>query len=325
MGLDTGPGRWCYHLRVNGTADIRSRSGRGYFSGKALFAVVAWGASFVATRVALESFTPWGLVALRLTLGAAVLVVICRLRRVSMWPAGGDRATCVFLGVVLGVHLLIQAFGLRHTTAINTSWIMGFIPVTIAVGAWLFLKQGLRAVGWLGVVVATGGVLLVTLQEPPDFSRARLGDLLQLVSCLTWTAYTLVAAGAVARNGALRVTAPVLLVAAVVLLLPAWGAGFVSAGVTSKSLFCIAFLGFICNGLVYYLWFRAVDEHGPTRSGSYIYLEPFITLGIAWSLLNEPVTILALGGGFCVLCGVWLVARGSPRPRGIPQKTEPPG
>jgi drug/metabolite transporter (DMT)-like permease len=288
----------------------------GYFSGKALFAVVAWGGSFVATRVALECFTPFGLVVSRLALGTGVLMAICLLRRSPLLPRAGDRGVCLFLGVVLGGHLLLQTFGLQRTTAIHTSWIIAFIPVTIAVGAWLFLRQGLRAVGWVGVVLATGGVMLVTVKEPPDFSRARIGDLLQLASCLTWTVYTLVAAGPVARNGALRITTPVLFVAAVVLVVPAASTGLVTAaGLSFKGMAVMAFLGLVCNGLAYYLWFRAVDEHGPTRSGSYIYLEPFVTIGVAFSVLGEPVTLQALAGGLCVLAGVYLVAKGSSRPR----------
>ncbi|UCG34079.1 MAG: DMT family transporter, partial [Phycisphaerales bacterium] len=261
-------------------------------------------------------FTPFGLVASRLTLGTGVLMAICLLRRSPVLPRAGDRGVCLFLGVVLGGHLLLQTLGLQHTTAIHTSWIIAFIPVTIAVGAWLFLRQGLRVGGWIGVAVATSGVLLVTLKEPPDFSRARFGDLLQLSSCLTWTVYTLVAAGPVARNGSLRITTPVLFVAAVVLAGPAAGTGLVTAaGLSFKGMAVMAFLGLVCNGLAYYLWFRAVDEHGPTRSGSYIYLEPFVTIGIASSLLGEPVTLSALAGGLCVLAGVYLVAKGSSRPR----------
>jgi drug/metabolite transporter (DMT)-like permease len=285
------------------------------WSGKALFTVVAWGASFVLVRVALESFTPFGLVAIRFASGTAVLLLISRLRGGTILPDRRDRPICVFLGLLLGAHLAIQAFGLQYTSAIHTAWIIAFIPAMLAVGAQLFLRQRLRSVGWLGVVVATAGVLTVTMSALPDFSRARLGDLLQLSTCLTWTVYTLAATRAVARNGALRVTVLSVAVAAAVLLVVAGGYGFVRGAVTPGSLLSVAFLGFVCSGLGYFFWFHAVDEHGAARVGSYIYLEPFVTLAVARAMLNEPVTLAALAGGACVLCGVWLVARGTARPR----------
>lgn len=292
------------------------------WSGKALFTVTAWGASFVVVRVALETFTPFGLVAVRLLSATLVLAVICRARGQAFLPDRRDWLVGAFLGLVLGAHLALQAHGLQHTSAIHTSWIIAFIPVTLAVGARLFLRQRLRLVGWLGVMVATCGVLAVSLSELPDFSRARFGDLLQLTSCLTWTVYTLVATGPVARNGALRVTGLAVSVAAAVLLLASGSSGLVSGAVTPQAVLGVLFLGLVCSGLGYYFWFQAVGEHGAARVGSYIYLEPFVTIAVAWAALNEPVTSSALLGGGCVLGGVWLVARGSTRPEYRPAASQ---
>ena len=55
-------------------------------SGKALLAVAAWGASFVATRVASEVFEPFGLVAVRFLVGAAVLGIMMRGGRRRLRP-----------------------------------------------------------------------------------------------------------------------------------------------------------------------------------------------------------------------------------------------
>ena len=132
-----------------------------------------------------------------------MLVLVVGLRGGRRLPVPADRPACIGLGLVLAAHLLIQAYGLKHTSAIHTGWIVGFMPVTIALGAYLLRRQRLNALGWLGVAVGTGGVLLVTLKSTPDFAQARFGDLLQLASCLTWTVYTLAAGGPVARNGAL--------------------------------------------------------------------------------------------------------------------------
>ena len=293
------------------TGEPQTTSTGSIFSGKALFAVVAWGASFSATRIALSCFLPTGLVAARLTLGAAVLVLLCVWRQTSILPQPGDRAKTVFLGAVLGVHLYIQAFALQHTSAINAAWILAFIPVTIALGAQFFLKQRLRRIGWLGVTMATSGVALVAWTGQEGFVTGRFGDLIQLSSCLTWTVYTLVAAGPLARNGALRMTTTALLVAMVCLWVPTLGTGVLRAAVSLDAVVAILFLGVVCNGIAYYLWLRAVDEHGPIRSGSYIYLEPFVSIVVASITLGESITGVAFAGGVAVLFGVHFVAKGS--------------
>jgi drug/metabolite transporter (DMT)-like permease len=250
---------------------------------KGLGAVTIWGASFVATRVALRALDPFALVAVRLLAGAALLALVVRVRSGRLLPARSDLPVGVLLGCVLSLHLLMQAYGLEKTTAINTGWIVGFMPVTIALGAHLLHQQRLRQVGWLGVGVGTGGVLLVTMTTPPDFKQARIGDLLQIASCLTWTIYTLAGAGPVTRNGALRIT-----------------------------LFSMAVAGGVAASVVaYYLWYSALDQYGPARVGSLLYLEPFVALATGAVLLHEPVMPNALAGGLCVLAGVWFVAKGS--------------
>ena len=151
-------------------AHLRHNIG-GVLSAQGLFAVVVWGASFMATRVALDAMHPLGLVAVRLWTGAVLLLLIVRARGGRLLPQRGDLAVCVFLGAVLSTHLLVQAFGLRYTSAINAGWIVGFMPVTIALGAYLLRKQRLDVLGWSGVTVGTAGVLIVTIVAPPDFAQ----------------------------------------------------------------------------------------------------------------------------------------------------------
>jgi drug/metabolite transporter (DMT)-like permease len=275
--------------------------------------VTAWGVSFVATRIALESFTPAGLVAIRHVVATAVLVALARRAGGPLLPASRDLRICVFLGLVLAAHHLVQAVGLRFTSAINAGWIIGFAPVPIALGARFYLKQRLTLPAWLGVAVATGGISLIVASTTPGFAGARTGDALQILSTLTWALYTLVGAGVVARNGALRVTVPATVVGAVLLSAASAGTGILHGALTARGLIAVAFLGLVCSGLGYYLWFRVLNEHGAARTGSYLYLEPFVTVAAASWILREPVTAPVIGGGILVLLGVWAVARGTRR------------
>lgn len=299
-----------------------------------IWAITFWGASFVATRVALEALSPVTLVAVRLLMGSALLGLIVLSRPGRTLPVPRDWPRCLLLGVTLAAHLGVQAYGLLYTSAMNAGWIVGFMPVTIALGAHLLGQQRLHARGWLGVALGTAGVLLVTMRAPPDFRHARFGDLLQLSSCLTWTVYTLLATRPVMRSGALRVTLFAMAVAAVLtallaltpLLLGAGQGATATAAAASllrpdgsaalrrwDVLLSIGFLGVLCSGLAYYLWFKATEAHGPTRVAALLYLEPFVTLITAVLLLHEPILVNAVAGGLIVLVGVWLISRGASR------------
>jgi drug/metabolite transporter (DMT)-like permease len=283
-------------------------------SGMGLFAVLVWGGSFAATRVALDWLNPWGLVGVRLWVGTLLLMLILRAGGGRMLPARRDLPVCVFLGLVLSAHLLIQAYGLKYTSAVHTGWIIGFIPAVVALGAHVLGKQRIRAVGWGGIGLGTAGILVVWLSKSPDFAHAQFGDLLQVASCVTWAVYTLAAVEPVARGGALPVTTFGMAVAAVVMSIAMMFTGWRAGAMTSNALLAMVFLGPICSGLAYYAWFVAQRDHGPTRVNSLVYIEPFVSLACGALLLNEAVTGWAIAGGSCVIFGVWLVARGSRKP-----------
>lgn len=304
--------RVAYHRVMNEPRPIPPAPG--VLSGKALFAVAVWGVSFVATRVALEGLTPFGLVAMRFVMGAVLLASVLALRRRPVLPASADGPACAALGVLIAVHLLVQAYGLMYTSAIHTGWIIGFIPVTIALAAHVLGRQRLIKSGWAGVAVATAGVLVVTMQSPPDFRHARFGDLLQLSTCLTWTAYTLLAAKPVARCGALRVTLAAFVGAAVISLAAVSVTGWRSGPINARVVVALLFLGFVCSGLGYVFWVQGQHEKGPTSVGALLYFEPFFTLAAAIVVLDEPVMLNAVIGGVVVLAGVWLATNGSRRP-----------
>jgi len=280
----------------------------GPLPGLALVAVLFWGASFVAVKIALGSFHPLGLAATRLVLGFVLIAAVQRARGGALFVGGRDLAVCALLGTILAAHLTIQAHGLLRTSAVHTGWIIGFTPVTIAIGAQLVLRERLRRAGWLGVALGTGGVLLVAF-EPADLAAARAGDLLQLVSCLTWAAYSILGVGVVGRRGALCVTGVAMAFAAALLIAASAVSGFLVERPGAREIAAVLFLGLLCSGVANAFWYRSQHRHGSHRVGAMLYLEPFVTLAMAKAVLDEPFGWQAGAGGAIVLVGVWLVGR----------------
>lgn len=285
--------------------------------------ILFWGASFVATRIALGAFHPFGLVATRFLFGALLVYAFLWVRGQKLWPERGDWPVCFLLGIVLGAHLLIQGFALLSTSAINSGWIVGFSPVVIALGAQMFLSERLRGLGWAGVALATLGVWLVAFAAAADWKHPGAGDLLVLSSTVTWAVYSLVSTGPVARNGAVRVTAFALAVGALVCTVAALASGFMVRSPSGKEVASVLFLGVLCSGVAFALWFRAIELYGAARIGALIYFQPFVTLVVGATVLQERVTPYALVGGPLVILGVWLVNRGSSRGKRISRTGDP--
>lgn len=282
---------------------------------RALIAIALWGVSFPATRIALTALPPEVLVAVRTLLGAGVLVSLAFAggaadRRAAFGGALSDRRVWA-LALLLAPHLLIQAHGLRFTSAVHTGWIVGFMPITIAAGATIFGLQRLSGMGWIGCGVGLAGVTLVTLDDIAGFAHAGFGDALQLISCLTWTGYTLIGTRVASERGAIVVTACAAMLASVLLVpFAAMRLGHVGA-VTLEAAASAVFLGALCSGAAYALWYASLKTHGPVRSGATLYLEPLVTMAAAAMMLGEPISAKVLVGGAVIVVGMRLVGRGN--------------
>lgn len=288
---------------------------RGRWPLSALFAVSVWGAAFVASKEALgtaeaPAFTPFGLAALRFAIGGGALLAVLIARGGPLLPERCDRPRIALLGLILGTHITIQTWGLRFTLATHASWIVCFTSVVIALGAQFLLGQRLRAIGWLGVVVASAGILGITGNAPTNLApRAGLGDLMQFSVCFTWAAYTLLGARPVRSSGALRVTTWAALTAGALLAAVSTVTGF-GHDVGPRHLVALGYLGLVSSAAAFLAWYHAQARYGSQRTGAMLYVEPFVTVLVAAGFGERlrPVTVLA---GTVVLAGVWLVQRGA--------------
>lgn len=277
---------------------------------KAMLATLFWGCSFIAIRYALDAASPFGIVWMRNALAAVFLFGILRLRGEALLPDRADRGRVVLLGLLFGAHLLVQALAIERTSTIRAGWIIAFIPAVVAVGAWLFQRQRLRVIGWLGIAIASAGVFVLTATRPAQFADAGTGDLLMFASTFSWAAYTLLSVAPARRSGGLRISASVLLVSVVPNLFMALYTGSWHAQPDTPSTLALLFLGLGASGIAMWTYTDAIAELGPERSAAFQYLQPMVTMAAAYLLLSEPITSEQLIGGPVVLVGVWLVARG---------------
>jgi drug/metabolite transporter (DMT)-like permease len=111
---------------------------------EALLAVVVWGASFVATKVALQYTSPDVVVWLRFTMGVVILGIAVLVRGKFALPDKWDWLYFALLGF-LGItfHQWLQSNGLVTAQATTTAWIVATTPIFMALLGWLALKEKL--------------------------------------------------------------------------------------------------------------------------------------------------------------------------------------
>ncbi len=282
----------------------------------ALFAIVLWGLSFVATKAALREISPVTLIFSRFALGNALLLSLVAVRRQSLALAPADWARLALAGFIgVFVHQLLQSFALTMTTAVRTGWLIGLTPIWSAVLAALFLRERFGAAKVGGLVLGFAGALLVVTRGAigPGLLAlpATRGDLLILASTLNWAIYTALGRGVIARLGSLRATAGATLLGWLMLgPLFVWQGGWREyAALTSTGVGALLFLGLGCSGLAYLMWYGALERIETSRVAAFLYLEPLVTFVAAVAWLGEEVGWMTVIGGLLVLGGVALVQR----------------
>jgi len=287
----------------------RPSAARAYLG--ALFAVLVWGASFVATKIAVRETNPSTVICLRFGIGILVLFAAVARRAQFHFPGWKDLARFLAIGTLgITVHQWLQVTGLVTARASTTAWIITATPLTIAVVGWIVLGERLGWRQWVGIAVGAVGVLLVVSRGDwaslAAGSVGSIGDLLVSLSTITWALFSVYSRQALRRHAAapmmLYVMAGGWLVAAV-----PWGAsgGIAEVGrLTGAGWTSIVFLGVFCSGLAYVYWYDALRVLPAARVGSLLYLEPLVTMAVAAVLLGEAITAVSIAGGVVILAGV---------------------
>ena len=278
-----------------------------------LFAVILWGNSFIATKLALRELNPQTIILLRLIFGIALLVIFAIYTKKDFTLNLKNHGAIFILALIAVFHLWIQVTGLEYTSAASTGWIVGVTPVFMAILSIIFFKEKLSKTKIIGIIVAFSGLILLVSRS--NMSNIKFieqkGDLLVLASAFTWSVYSLVNKK-ISLKYPPMMTILFLFIMMAVVISPFTVTRQSINSVIHLSLIgwgSILFLGIFCSGIAYVLWAKSLKELDATKVGSFLYLEPFVTVLSAWLILSETITLTIILSGLIITVGVILVNR----------------
>ena len=276
-----------------------------------VFAVIFWGASFIATKYLLDELTPETIISMRLILAIALLLVIALIQKRNFTINLKSHGYIFILALIAVFHLWIQVTGLKFTTASNTGWIIGTAPIFMALLGLIFFKEKLNFLKITGIVIATFGLLLLVGKGNPaniDLIQNK-GDLLVLSSAFTWGIYSMVNKKISLEYSPLMTILYLFLMMAIIIIPLTVNKESIRSVVHLSVIgwVSILFLGLFCSGVSYVIWAYALREMESAKVGAYLYFEPFVTVIASWILLKEDITLLMILSGLIITAGVFLV------------------
>ena len=262
-----------------------------------------WGLNFTVIRFGLDELEPFTFATWRFLLAA--LPVLFVPRPAVSWTMLAGIGTFMFGGQFVFLFFAMQA-GLPPGLTSVLVQLQG--PLTVVLAA-LFLREHATSGQWLGLAIATVGVVLIG--RSVEGSASVIAILLALMSALTWATGNLffraargVSIFAVTAWASLLPIPPLALVALIVdgpttlltpILAPTWKGWFVLFYTVAP----VMWLGYL-------IWGTLLRTYPAARVGPISLLVPCVALAFAAWLVGEPVEGLRLIGIIVVLAGVAL-------------------
>ncbi|MEU9131110.1 DMT family transporter [Kitasatospora sp. NPDC048540] len=266
--------------------------------------VVLWASAFVAIRGAGTHFGPGALALGRLLAGSVALVALLLHRREGLPPRAAWPGIAVSGLLWFGAYMVVLNWGEQQVDAGTAAMVVNIGPVLIALLGGKLLGEGFPPRLLAGMAVSFAGAVVVGLSTSGGGSSSLLGIALCLLAAVSY------AGGVVAQKPALRHASPLqtttfgcLVGTAACLPFTPQLVAQVGTAPLSATL-GVVYLGLFPTALAFTTWAYALARTTAGRMGATTYAVPALVVLMAWAVLGEVPTPLALAGGALCLAGV---------------------
>lgn len=264
-----------------------------------LMITVFWGASYILTKIGLDTLEPFNLTALRFVIAFSVSAMIFY-KHIFKTNFKTVKYAFVLAVILFGVFVAMT-FGLKYTTASNAGFLISLSVVFIPIISAVILKQRVEKKVMIGVCLAIIGIALLTLNTQ---LKVGIGDLLCILCALLFALHIIVT-GVYTRDvdsitlsvlqlGFVGIFSIVFSVFTEAVKLPS----------TGLSWFAILALSILCTAVGYIVQTTAQQYTNASHTGLILSLEPVFSAIFAFAFLGEILSVKGYIGAAILLAGV---------------------
>lgn len=298
---------------MKGRMRSRRESNNLWYHLGAILTMIAWGVSFVSTKVLLDSGLQPTEVYVYRTLLAYILILIVS-HKCLFSNSLRDELLFAVCGLCAGsLYYIAENTALEYTLVSNVSLIVTLAPLltTLLVGAIYKSERPGRNV-IIGSMIAFIGVGCVIFNSSFELNVKPLGDLLALGAALSWAVYSLVLRKLSALYGIMFISRKTFfygMLTAVPFLVFQPSHTPLTVFLQTDVILNFIFLGVFCSMLAFIIWAWVNKGLGAITASNYLYFQPIVTLIASAILLGEVVSIVGYIGCGLILAGVWFSDR----------------
>jgi drug/metabolite transporter (DMT)-like permease len=271
--------------------------------------MLLWASSFIALKLAFLGFSPMVVIWGRMVIGSLCFIFFSnQLRAVTF--RSSDLKYLLFMAVCEPcIYFVFEAKALQLTTASQAGLITSMLPLMVAIGAYLVLKETITRKTILGFSIAICGACWLSLSAEASGSAPNppLGNFLEFLAMVAATGYTLSLKHLTARYSAIFLTA-----------FQSWtGVIFFSFFFLSPATdlptrfplvptLAVLYLGSFVTLGAYLLYNFGVSKIPANKASAYVNLIPVFTVVLGFLILGETFTATQYCASTLVLLGVYI-------------------
>jgi drug/metabolite transporter (DMT)-like permease len=280
-----------------------------------LFVTVCWASNIIAGKEALMGFGTLALAMLRV-LGAALIFGALFLVRGGFRRLQLSQRKWLFLVAMAATGIALNQLtfigGMARSTVAHTGLIVALGPVMVLIIAVVIRLEALTAGKLVGMLIAFGGVGILTMDKVGKGSSGQgVGDLILLASSLVFAIFTILVKEVADHFDTLTLNTLIFVLGALMMLPFCTHALLATnwAALTLEAWWGLVFLVVFGTVISYLLFAYVMTELAASRVAAFNYLQPVIASGLGVWVLSEPLTPKVWVGGSLILAGVYLTER----------------
>jgi len=276
-------------------------------------AVACWAGNFVAGRALRNDVPAVALTFWRWVLALSLLLPFTWSGIRAQWPVvRRSWKVLSLLGLFASVLQHVPVYlGLRETTATNGALLNATSPMFIVLLSVLVLRERLRPITVISMVVSLAGVVVIICRGDLDVLRTlqlNRGDAWIIASAVAWGCYTITLRFRPPELSGLHLLT-LICATSVLALAPLWALELALGHTFAPTLPVIGgilYVGVFASVVAYIAWNRGVAIVGPARAAPFMYLMLVFTPLLSIVLLGEPVRGFHFAGGVLIISGIYL-------------------
>ena len=241
-----------------------------------------WGSTYFLTKMAVAELEPFNLTALRFGT-AFIITALFFFKRIRK----ADRTVIkysIILGVLAVIAVLSMTFGVQYTTASNAGFLISLSVVMIPLISVVVLKKKIKAKLLLSVVLATIGIVCLTLNEQLTINK---GDILCILCATSFAVQVLIMERIPKTADSVAIGALQLGITAVVNFIFSFFLENFTVPRDLKVWGVIVILGVFCTAFCYIIQIYALKDTSAIQAGIILSLEPVFSAIFAYIFLGE--------------------------------------